>query len=183
MNQKADVRLRRAYFDTRFGQLHVRTAFPGTGGFDEHTTLFCVHAAGATSRAFGAFLGLMAQNRSVYAPDRPGYGESDGGGAALDAQHHAQALTDLARDLRLRHIDVLGVEDGAAVAAALAADQPELVRRVVILAADPRAAAGALRQPLCTLRLGAAGTEFAADVFESAPQTLAKAVSSFLDRP
>jgi len=203
MNQKADVRLRRAYFDTRFGQLHVRTAFPGTGGFDEHTTLFCVHAAGATSRTFGAFLGLMAQNRSVYAPDRPGHGESDGGATAPTAQHHAQALADLARDLRLRHIDVLGVEDGAAVAATLAADQPELVRRVVVLAADPRAVlgageplpkdkarpgephatVGAIRQPICTLRVGGAGAEFAADVFESAPQTLAKAVSTFLDRP
>jgi Tol biopolymer transport system component len=29
------VRTRRAYFDCRFGQLHVRTAFPTTGGFDE----------------------------------------------------------------------------------------------------------------------------------------------------
>jgi len=28
------VRTRRAYFDLKFGQLHVRTAFPATGGFD-----------------------------------------------------------------------------------------------------------------------------------------------------
>ena len=34
----ASVRTRRAYFDFRFGQLHVRTAFPTTGGFDEQVT-------------------------------------------------------------------------------------------------------------------------------------------------
>ena len=33
------VRTRRAYFDCKFGQLHVRTAFPATGGFDEGVTL------------------------------------------------------------------------------------------------------------------------------------------------
>ena len=37
------VRTRRAYFDCKFGQLHVRTAFPATGGFDEQVTLFCLH--------------------------------------------------------------------------------------------------------------------------------------------
>ena len=163
--------------------MHVRTAFPGTGGFDEHTTLFCVHAAGATSRAFGAFLGLLARSRSVYAPDRPGHGESDGGHAALGVESHAQALADLARDLRLRHIDVLGVDDGGAVAAALATDQPELVRRVVVVACDPRVVAGSVRQPLCLLRLGDEGGEFADDVFESGPEALARAVATFLDRP
>src|SRR5208283_1692707 len=76
------VRTRRAYFDCKFGQLHVRTAFPTTGGFDEQVTLFCLHSAHGTSRSFGRFLPLIADERSVYAPDLPGCGESDSPPAA-----------------------------------------------------------------------------------------------------
>ena len=71
------VRTRRAYFDFKFGQLHVRTAFPTTGGFDEEVTLICVHPIDASSRTFTRFLIELADVRSVYAPDLPGCGESD----------------------------------------------------------------------------------------------------------
>src|ERR1700676_4644454 len=54
------VRTRRAYFDCRFGQLHVRTAFPTTGGFDEGVTLFCLHSDTNTSRIFSSFLPEIA---------------------------------------------------------------------------------------------------------------------------
>jgi hypothetical protein len=59
------VRTRRAYFDCKFGQLHVRTAFPTTGGFDEQVTLFCLHPVDASSRTFSRFLPELADVRSV----------------------------------------------------------------------------------------------------------------------
>ncbi|HEY2679316.1 MAG TPA: alpha/beta hydrolase [Steroidobacteraceae bacterium] len=133
------VRMRRAYFDFRFGQLHVRTAFPATGGFDEQVTLICLHPAQGSSRIFKRLLPGIADVRSVYAPDLPGCAESDPAptSGAADA---AGAISDLADDLRLRQIDLFGVQGGANVALALAAARPELVRRLVILgtpAADP----------------------------------------------
>jgi pimeloyl-ACP methyl ester carboxylesterase len=126
------VRTRRAYFDFRFGQLHVRTAFPTTGGFDEQVTLICLHPAHSSSRLFIRFLPQIADVRSVYAPDLPGCGESD---ASPDssASAAAGAVSDLASDLRLRQIDLLGVHGGANAALALAASRPELVRRLVLL--------------------------------------------------
>ncbi len=57
------VRTRRAYFDCKFGQLHVRTAFPTTGGFDEQVTLFCLHPAEASSRLFIRLLPELADVR------------------------------------------------------------------------------------------------------------------------
>ena len=36
------VHLRKMYVDCRYGQLHVHTAFPSSGGFDELTPLVCV---------------------------------------------------------------------------------------------------------------------------------------------
>jgi len=128
----AAVRTRRAYFDCRFGQLHVRTAFPTTGGFDEQVTLICLHPAHSSSRIFSRFLPPIADVRSVYAPDLPGCGESDPS-PAPSASVAADAVSDLASDLRLRRIDLLGVHGGANVALALAASTPELVRRLVLL--------------------------------------------------
>ncbi len=126
------IRTRRAYFDVRTGQLHVRTAFPATGGFDEQAPLVCLHDAGGSSRDFGGFLAAVAARRSVYAPDLPGSGESDppDGDAAVSA---AAAILDLAADLRLRRIDLLGVGAGAGVAIDVARSAPAQVGRIVVL--------------------------------------------------
>jgi pimeloyl-ACP methyl ester carboxylesterase len=130
------VRTRRAYFDCQFGQLHVRTAFPSTGGFDEEVTLICLHSREGSSRSFARFLPEMAGERSVYAPDLPGFGESDAA-PGLGHADAAKAVADLSRDLRLKQIDLLGVRFGAAVALDLADSRPELVRRLVLLGSPP----------------------------------------------
>jgi len=132
------VRTRRAYFDCKFGQLHVRTAFPTTGGFDEQVTLICLHPMDASSRIFSRFLPELADVRSVYAPDLPGYGES---------------VSDLTNDLRLRQIDVLGLQYGAGVALELAAARPELVRRLVLARIPVAERLSAVKQPRLVLEL------------------------------
>jgi len=191
------VRTRRAYFDCRFGQLHVRTAFPATGGFDEQVTLFCVHADGSSSRAFAPFLPEIADVRSVYAPDLPGLGESDPSPSSSVAEA-ASAIADLADDLRLRQIDVLSLHSGARVALDLAAARPTLVRRLVLAGA---AAEGlpAIKQAtliMCTrletpgdiakLKAALPNGKFvdidddANDLFASAPKSLAKQIGTFL---
>jgi len=192
------VRTRRAYFDFKFGQLHVRTAFPTSGGFDEQVTLFCLHRAQASSRLFARFLPEIADVRSVYAPDLPGCGESDPSPNSSVAAA-AEAISDLATELRLRQIDLLGIEAGAAVALALGAARGELVRRLVLIgipAADrlPRVSAQTL---VLRTRLESADdlarvkaavpqakfedlTGYAEDLFDAQPKTLAKQIGAFL---
>lgn len=196
------VRTRRAYFDCRFGQLHVRTAFPATGGFDEGVPLFCLHDSGATSRAFGRFLPEIADDRSVYAPDLPGCGESDPGPPSAAATNYgdaAGAVADLATDLRLRQIDLLGFRFGAGVALELAAARPDLVRRLVLVAVPLIDPLPAIKQEGLVLRikLGVGDdsqwikgvlpkvrfidlAEFTADLFDAGPRTLAKQIDDFL---
>jgi pimeloyl-ACP methyl ester carboxylesterase len=171
--EPVSVRTRRAYFDCKFGQLHVRTAFPTTGGFDEQATLFCLHMIDASSRMFGRFLMELADVRSVYAPDLPGHGESDPSPAATMAEA-AAAICDLAADLRLRQIDLLGIQFGAGVALEVAAARPELVRRLVL--AGVPSADHLPKQPRLALDLA----RYAGNPFESAPQALAKEVGAFL---
>jgi pimeloyl-ACP methyl ester carboxylesterase len=40
----APVHLRRMYLDIRYGQLHLTTAYPASGGFDEATPVIFLHA-------------------------------------------------------------------------------------------------------------------------------------------
>lgn len=192
------VRTRRAYFDCRFGQLHVRTAFPTTGGFDEGVTLFCLHPSDLSSRTFHRFLPEIADDRSVYAPDLPGCGESDPA-PSMNLKDGAAAVADLAKDLRLRQIDLLGFGFGAGVALELAVARPELVRRLVLVAAPPIDALPVIRQESLVLRikLGVGDdsqwtkailprakfidlAEYDADMFDAAPKTLAKQIGAFL---
>lgn len=192
------VRTRRAYFDCRFGQLHVRTAFPTTGGFDEQVTLFCLHADQSSSRAFARFLPEIADVRSVYAPDLPGLGESDPS-PTCGVGEAAGAISDLADDLRLRQIDLLGINSGARAALDLAAARPELVRRLVLAGVAAADGIPAVKQPTLIMRTrletpddiakikGALPNgkfvdieDYATDLFAAAPKTLAKQIGTFL---
>ncbi len=191
------VRTRRAYFDFKFGQLHVRTAFPTTGGFDEEVTLICLHSREGTSRVFTRFLPEIADERSVYAPDLPGFGESDPAPSATFADA-ASAVLDLAADLRLRQIDVLGVGFGAAAALELAALRPDLVRRLVLVGAPPMDRIPPIKQQTLLIRIRSDSTEApwnkgilptarvaelplaSPDPFDADPQTLARHISAFL---
>jgi len=194
----ATVRTRRAYFDCRFGQLHVRTAFPTTGGFDEGTTLVCLHPLEASSRIFVRFLPQIAAVRSVYAPDLPGCGESDPAPSMTRADA-AGAIADFAADLRLRQIDVLGFRHGAAVGLELAAARPDLVRRLVLMAVPPLADLRAVKQESLVTRVKLGGgddsqwahatlhrptfldlADYPADLFDAVPQPLAKPIGAFL---
>ena len=66
------IHLRKMYVDCRFGQLHLHTSFPSSGGFDELTPLLCVAPGTLSGRAFRAGAARPRRDRSVYAPDLPG---------------------------------------------------------------------------------------------------------------
>jgi pimeloyl-ACP methyl ester carboxylesterase len=110
-------RLRRTYFEVRYGQLHVHHAIPPGGGFDESTTLICIHDRDSTARAMLPLLAAFGRSRSVYAPDLPGAGESDAPppGQRESLVAAVAALGDFIADMRLRQVDLLGVGAGAEV--------------------------------------------------------------------
>jgi pimeloyl-ACP methyl ester carboxylesterase len=155
--------------------LHVRTAFPATGGFDEQVTLFCLHPIDSSGRTFNRFLSELAEVRSVYAPDLPGYGESDASPTRGIADA-ASAISDLANDLRLRQIDLLGVEYGAEVALELAAARPELVRRLVLAGVPTAERLSVIKQQRLLINVADCGD----DPFDTTAPALAKQISAFL---
>ena len=141
-----EPRVRRGYFESRYGQLHVHNAIPPGGGFEEGTALLCVHPPGLTGRAFQRFLLLMGRDRSVYAPDLPGNGESDGPTARSSPGDAAAALGDFLDSMRFRQVDVLGYQSGSLIAAELAIARPQQVRRVVLVGIPASSEAERLRQ-------------------------------------
>jgi pimeloyl-ACP methyl ester carboxylesterase len=129
----AAPRVRRSYFESRFGQLHVHNAMPPGGGFDEATSLLCVHSGSRSARMFRSFLEIMARDRSTYAPDVPGFGESDAPREAFSIAELAAGLGDFLDTMRFRQIDLLGCQLGAALVTELAAARPQQVRRAVLV--------------------------------------------------
>ncbi len=151
----SEPRVRRGYFECRYGQLHVHNAIPPGGGFEEGTALLCLHPAGQTGRVFQKLLPLLGRDRSVYAPDIPGSGESDGPPTRPSPADAAAALGDFLDAMRFRQIDVLGYQSGSLFAADLAIARPQQVRRVVLVGVPPMSEGERLRhigQPVLVAR-------------------------------
>ena len=144
-------RLRRAYYDCRYGQLHLHNAIPSGGGFDELTSVLCVHGSDETARAFVPLLGVLGLERSVYAPDLPGYGESDPAVGQSALESGVNALADFLDSMRIRSVDLLARGDGAGIAQQLAKLRGAGVRKLVVLSAADAASADLPRKLLATL--------------------------------
>ncbi len=184
----AAPRLRRAYFECRHGQLHVHNAIPVGGGFDELTTLICLHGASGSGRLFLPLSRRLGTSRSIYSPDLPGCGESDAAESPLSAVAYADAIGDFLDSMRFRQVDLLGAGAGAAVAAELAIARPKVVRKVCLAgmgkdeggAATPLAIAAAawsadrvqlVKQPVSRIDAGS---------FESDADGLSRQLEAFL---
>lgn len=130
--QPAVVHMRRSYAESRYGQIHLWTAYPSGGGFDERIPVICLHHSGGSGRLFAPMLRELGNDRSIYAPDLPGHGCSDGAGGKASVMDLAGAIGDFVESLRLRTVDVFGYQLGALIAAELAIARPQQVRRVML---------------------------------------------------
>jgi pimeloyl-ACP methyl ester carboxylesterase len=110
-------------------QVHISEMGDRTTG----PPLYCLHATAYSGRAFLPFMRALADRRRVAAPDTPGYGASDRPDRRLDIPGYARALEDTLEAAGETRVDLLGYHTGAFVAAQLARQRPDLVRRLVLI--------------------------------------------------
>jgi pimeloyl-ACP methyl ester carboxylesterase len=170
----APAHLRRMYLDCRYGQLHLATAYPASGGFDEASPIVFLHAEDGTGADFNRCAALLGTDRSIYAPDLPGSGGSDAPKGRMAIAGLALAVVDLIDQLRIRRVDLVGAGRGALVAYELAATRPQAVRRLVV--AGNQEPAIQLPQPMLQV------SNDAARILEEPAEALAGEIRAFLDR-
>lgn len=125
------IESRRSFADTRWGQLHVRRAAPAaaTGA---HPPLVLLHMSPLSGRMFDAVQPRLAADRVVYAPDTPGYGDSDAPPSPPSLEDYADVLGRWIATLG-EPVDLLGYHTGAAIAVEVARRFPDRVRRLVLV--------------------------------------------------
>ena len=115
----------KAYARTAHGQVHYAEA--GEGG--------AILLMGETPRGWQSFerlIPLLARDRRVIAIDLPGLGSSHPLPDPMSVPALAACVADFLAALGVQRADVFGMHTGNKVAAALAADRPELVGRLVL---------------------------------------------------
>jgi lipase len=100
------------------------------GGADP---VVAVHGLTAHSRNFAALAAGLAGRHGLVAPDLRGRGDSDKPAGPYGVRVHAEDVAAAMRHLGLGRSVLLGHSMGAYIAAAVAAEHPELVRALVLL--------------------------------------------------
>lgn len=124
--------IRKAYFDCRFGQLHVRMAGERRG---PARPLLCFHLSPVSGVIYESWIVEMGRDRLALAPDTPGYGMSDFPPAPPTIADYAAAMGDLTDALGLGEFDVIGYHTGSKIAVAIARQRPAQVRHLVLVSA------------------------------------------------
>ncbi|WP_409915741.1 alpha/beta fold hydrolase [Hyphomonas sp.] len=129
------TRVKRAYTDGRFGQLHYRIAAPEIPS--ALPPLYCLHQSPKCGLEFETLMRTVGRERIVVAPDYPGYGGSDAPPAEHDATTpaYAEACWQVAGALGHDTLDLFGNHTGAKVAAEMATSRPDRVRSIAMVSA------------------------------------------------
>jgi 2-hydroxy-6-oxonona-2,4-dienedioate hydrolase len=98
------------------------------------TPLVLVHGLGVSSRYMVRLAGLLAAGQRVYAPDIPGFGESETPRRPLDVHGQAEILAAWMPAARLERAAFFGHSLGCQVVADLAVHHPLLVTRLALAA-------------------------------------------------
>lgn len=142
--QAVEVRYRRGYVDSTFGQVHYHLAFP-VGVDSPRYPVVLFHQTPKSSWEYEFLLRYLGKDRVAIALDTPGYGESDRPPAPESIEGLvnalAVALDGLSGELASERFDVFGFHTGAFLATELALQRPSQVRRVVLSGLAYRTAA------------------------------------------
>lgn len=117
--------MKRAFADTRHGQVHYVTEGSGP-------TLLLLHQSTFDYFEYERVIPLLAERFRVIAPDTLGYGYSDPAPREWGFIDFTDSIIDFMNALGLDRPDIAGHHTGAIFAAEIAAGHPERVNRLVL---------------------------------------------------
>ena len=126
--------IRRQFVDSRFGQVHLRKVIPDSQ-VKMRTPLVLFHSSPLSSVIYEDLARAMGTDRVVMAMDTPGFGDSEQPPEPQPMAELAGAMADALVALGYgghRRVDLFGRATGATLAIELAAQRPDLVRRLAV---------------------------------------------------
>lgn len=115
------------------GQLHFRTAAPRDAKAAVCTPVILLHQSPKSGKQMVKLMTKLASDRVCYAPDFPGFGDSDPPLVQPEIKDYAAAIGALIDHLRLATVDLYGYHTGVLSAVELAIARPKQVRRLVFV--------------------------------------------------
>lgn len=127
------VQIRKAFADSSFGQIFYRTAGYQPKKKTSTVPLICFHHSPSSSHIYEAFIKKTAAFFPVFAPDTPGFGESDAPVQAPEISDYANAMEFWMKQLKFSKFNLLGYHTGGLIALDLAVRFPEKVHQLIIV--------------------------------------------------
>lgn len=127
--------VRRGYLDGAHGQIHYRIAEARSEA--GKPPLICLHQSPKCGLEFEIFMREASRDRTVIAPDYPGYGMSDPAPSedATTIPMYAEEMWRVVDGLNLETVDLFGNHTGAKVAAQMALSQGDRVHAIAMISA------------------------------------------------
>jgi len=119
--------VRKAYVDTRDGQVHYRFC---DGGKEPPIVFF--HQTASSSISFEKIMGLLEGEYRMFATDTPGFGQSFFPPEPPTVTYYATVLLEALANIGVRTFHAFGHHTGAAIAVEMAALAPERVLSLML---------------------------------------------------
>ena len=117
--------MKRAYADIPEGQMHYRIEGAGEA-------VILLHPGVGSSDAFTKVLPFLSHTYCTIAPDFLGNGDSDPAPYPYEMIHHARSIVSFMDSLDIKEASIVGHHTGAKVAAEIAINWPERVKKLVL---------------------------------------------------
>lgn len=142
----AAIPIRKAYLDTKYGQLHYRYTVASDGARD---IIVFLHQSATSSASLVKLMNhYSSQGYTCYAPDMPGFGQSDDPPdftieeiSALGTRWYVDLYIWAFARLGLSRFHIIGHHTGASLATEMAAVRPDMVKSVCLIGTSVMTAA------------------------------------------
>ena len=120
-----NIKVKRAFLDTEYGQINYRIAGEGE-------PLLLLHMNPRSGDEYRELMPILAQNKKVIAMDFMGFGDSDKPPRMYTISDYAKTAIALLDELQIETACILGNHTGAFVSGEIAATYPNRVKKLIL---------------------------------------------------